>query len=338
MLVLPIDTRHFLAAVTVADEGSVSRAAIKLKISQSAASKQILALEDYVGHELFTRGHRRLQATAAGEVFVQNARFALEMQERAVQLSREAYIESKAIVHLGKSPYIDPFLISALTTIQRSSFPNMRLDVQSNFSRELCQQVLAGVLDMALVTGEDADPRLSLLEISTTPFYVLAPIDHEVAQRNVISPEDLHGNIWIRFSRHVHPDLYDRFTSVIERNRIKPAAVHHVTTAEEAAQLVLEEDGMAMITQHGAWRVLRRGLTMRPFASEELKITTSLAVRSGECSPVVNRFLREVGKELCSPGKLRSHTDAIHLSRGIFSQSFDYGSTSLLRMVRNQLG
>ena len=50
-----IDTRHLLAAVTVADEGSLSRAAVKLHITQSAVSKQILALERFLDHEIFHR-------------------------------------------------------------------------------------------------------------------------------------------------------------------------------------------------------------------------------------------------------------------------------------------
>lgn len=121
-----IGTIHLIAAVTVTDEGSLSQAAIKLCITQSAVSKQILALEDFLGHQLFTRTSRRLQTTLAGEAFVKHARIALLMQDRAIQLSREAYVEAKAVLHLGKSPYTDPFFISALAAIQRSDFSALR--------------------------------------------------------------------------------------------------------------------------------------------------------------------------------------------------------------------
>ena len=296
-----IDTKHLLAAVTVADEGSLSRAAIRLNITQSAVSKQILALEDYLGHELFSRNNRRLHTTAAGEIFVKHARIALLMQERAIHLSREASAESRTVLHLGKSPYTDPFFISSLKAIQRDEFPELRLDIDSNFSAELSRQVLEGVLDMAVLTDGAAEPHLSTLDLTTNPFYILVREDDGVAHRRTACLDDLNARTWIRFARHVHPDLYDRFTQHLEKSHIQPCAVHHVTTAEEAVQLVLEVNGIATITKTGAWRVLDQGLTMRPLLAEGLVLVTVLAIRSDSNHPLVARFVRTVGKKLCRP-------------------------------------
>ena len=294
-----IDTKHLVAAVAVADEGSLSKAAIRLNITQSAVSKQILALEDYLGHELFKRNNRRLQTTAAGEIFVKHARLALLIQDRAVQLSREAFVESKTVLHLGKSPYADPFFISVLTGIQRAEFPQLRLDVESNFSVELGRQVEDGILDMAVLTDGPSNPHLSTLRLATNSFYVLVREDHDIAHRKVADLQDLHGRTWIRFARHVHPDLYDRFSQTLERFHVQPSAVHHVTTAEEAVQLVLEVNGIATITGTGAWRVLEKGLTLRPLMADDLSLLTVLAVRSDSDSPVISQFFKAVGKRLC---------------------------------------
>ena len=294
-----IDTKHLVAAVAVADEGSLSKAAIRLNITQSAVSKQILALEDYLGHALFMRNNRRLQTTAAGEIFVKHARLALMIQDRAVQLSREAFAESKTVLHLGKSPYADPFFISVLTAIQRTEFPEIRLDVESNFSVELSRQVEDGVLDMAVLTEGPSNPHLSTLRLATNPFYALIREDHDIARRKIAVLEDLHGRTWIRFARHVHPDLYDRFSQTLERFHVQPSAVHHVTTADEAVQLVLEVNGVATITGTGAWRVLDEGLTLRPLIAKDLSLITVLAIRSDSDSPTIGRFVRAVGKRLC---------------------------------------
>ena len=296
-----IDTKHLVAAVAVADEGSLSKAAIRLNITQSAVSKQILALEDYLGHELFKRNNRHLHTTAAGEVFVKHARLALLIQDRAVQLSREAFADSKTVLHLGKSPYADPFFISVLTVIQRAEFPELRLDVESNFSVELGRQVEDGVLDMAVLTEGHPNSHLSALRLASNSFYVLIREDHDIARRKAATLEDLHGRTWIRFARHVHPDLYDRFSQTLERAHVQPSTVHHVTTAAEAVQLVLSVDGIATITGNGAWRVLDNGLTLRPLVAEDLKLLTVLAVRSDSDSPVLGKFVRAVGKKLCSP-------------------------------------
>ena len=294
-----IDTKHLVAAVAVADEGSLSKAAIRLNITQSAVSKQILALEEYLGHALFMRTNRRLQMTAAGEIFVKHARLALMIQDRAVQLSREAFAESKTVLHLGKSPYADPFFISGLTAIQRTEFPEIRLDVESNFSVELGRQVEDGLLDLAVLTEGRSNPHLSTLRLAENCFYVLVRDDHDIARRKVANLEDLHGETWIRFARHVHPDLYEKFSHTLEQFHVQPSAVHHVTTADEAVQLVLEVNGVATITGTGAWRVLDEGLTLRPLVAEDLSLITVLAMRSDSDSPIIGRFVRAVGKRLC---------------------------------------
>ena len=296
-----IDTKHLVAAVAVADEGSLSKAAIRLNITQPAVSKQILALGDYLGHALFKRNNRRLQTTAAGEIFVKHTRLALMIQDRAVQSSREAYAESKTVLHLGKSPYADPFFISVLTAIQRIEFPELRLDVESNFSVEPGRQVEDGVLDMAVLTEGSLNPYLSTLRLAENCFYVLFRDDNDIARRKVANLDDLHGKTWIRFARHVHPDLYDKFSHTLERFNVQPSAVHHVTTADEAVQLVLEVNGIATITGNGAWRVLNQRLTLRPLIAKDLLLLTVLAIRSDSDSPVIGRFVRAVGKRLCGP-------------------------------------
>ncbi len=303
-----VDSKHLVAAVTVTDEGSLSKAAIKLNITQSAVSKQILALEEFLGHDLFVRNSRQLLLTPAGKVFVQHARIALMMQDRAVQLSREAYTESKTVLHLGKSPYVDPYLISALNAIQREEFPAIRLDVESNFSAELSKQVLIGVLDMAVLTEGNPDSQLSTLELATSPFYLLLREENEIARRKVARLGDLQGKTWVRFARHVHPNLYDKLTQSLEKQRVQPSAVHHVTTAEEAVQLVLEADGVATLTKTGAWRVLDRGMTIRPLIAEGLSMTTVLAIRSDCDSMPLTQFVKAVGRRL--GGRQRTTTSA----------------------------
>ena len=198
-------------------------------------------------------------------------------------------------------PYADPFFISVLTAVQQSEFPEVRLNVESNFSAELGRQVIDGILDMAVLTEGGLNPHLSNLRLASNPFYVLVREDNDVARRKIANLQDLSGRTWIRFARHVHPDLYDRFSQTLDRSHVQPCAVHHVTTAEEAVQLVLAADGIATITGTGAWRVLDHGLTLRPLLAEDLRLFTALAVRSDSDSPLITRFMKAVGKRLCTP-------------------------------------
>jgi DNA-binding transcriptional LysR family regulator len=71
------------AVVVVAEEGSVSRAARRLHISQPPLSRQIASLEDELGTTLFARGARGMVLNDDGAVFVVHARRVLDAVDAA---------------------------------------------------------------------------------------------------------------------------------------------------------------------------------------------------------------------------------------------------------------
>lgn len=62
-----MDLRHARTFVTVAELGTVSKAALRLRIAQPALSRQIIQLEHDLGLQLFDRVGRRLLLTGEGE-------------------------------------------------------------------------------------------------------------------------------------------------------------------------------------------------------------------------------------------------------------------------------
>lgn len=78
-----MELRHLRFFVAVAEEGSVTLAAEKrLHTAQPSLSRQLRALEQEVGVELFMRGARGVELTAAGRAFLDHARLALARRMR----------------------------------------------------------------------------------------------------------------------------------------------------------------------------------------------------------------------------------------------------------------
>jgi LysR family transcriptional regulator, benzoate and cis,cis-muconate-responsive activator of ben and cat genes len=76
--------------VTVADSGTTREAARRLHISQPPLSRQIRALEDEIGVDLFARTPRGMDLSPAGEVFLRHARSILAALDRAVAATRDS--------------------------------------------------------------------------------------------------------------------------------------------------------------------------------------------------------------------------------------------------------
>jgi DNA-binding transcriptional LysR family regulator len=168
VMALP-EIRLLQAAIALAEELSFSRAAERLHLTQPALSKQIVELEGQLGFRLFERNHQIVELTDAGRVFVEEARQAVLHTERAVIFAKAAFNGADEILNIGKSSYIDPFLISTVLAVRLPLFPGMKTKLWSNYSHELAHQVVAGTLDLAIVTGIPETPRLSHLKLASIP-------------------------------------------------------------------------------------------------------------------------------------------------------------------------
>ena len=294
------DTKYLRAAVVLMEELNFSRAARKLNIGQSALSKQIGHLHEQLGYELFVRHGRSITATAAGEVYTARARLSLLYAERAVSDSRATNQSSEIVLHVGKSPYTDPYLITNVLSLRLPFFPNLSVTLTSKFAVDLSHDLLNGTLDLAFLTGIPETPQISSVSVAKQRFFVVMLDQDVLAGSTEIAAGQLTARSCILFERHVHPYLYDNLVQRAKPATVAGTSLHHVTTAEEASQFVSRGLGVAVITQSGAWRIAREGITIRPLAGDDLFLETKLACRADNQSRLVSEFVRAFVRSLTS--------------------------------------
>ena len=199
------DFRLWQAAVVLAEELNFSRAADRLHIVQPTLSKQILELEQQLGFRLFLRNIQSVRMTDAGEQFVREAREVIFHAERAMNLARSAALGAQSVIHIGKSPYVDPYLISTLSAVTLPLYPGIHIQFSSLLAPELEQRLLEGKLDMAIITSPSDTPKLTRTELAKTGLYVAMCTSNSLARKHEIAIRDLHLKDWIMFERHGHP-------------------------------------------------------------------------------------------------------------------------------------
>src|SRR2546423_9775763 len=96
-----MELRHLRYFVRVAEEENVSRAALKLHVSQPALSRQIRDLEEELGFLLLERSARSVRLTEAGRAFLTDARAELQRAEAAVKAPQAIATAGLADLHVG---------------------------------------------------------------------------------------------------------------------------------------------------------------------------------------------------------------------------------------------
>lgn len=137
--------------VTLADEGSISRAAERLYMAQSSLSQFLQQYEAELGAVLFVRTSKGLTPTAAGKLFIENAR-SMIYQYRLVrnELYDMEHLQKGRIV-FGISSFRGSYILPPIMKQFYSLYPNVTVNIVEANSIALEDKILKGMLDLALV-------------------------------------------------------------------------------------------------------------------------------------------------------------------------------------------
>ena len=96
-----MELRHLRYFVTVGEEQHYGRAAERLHIAQPALSRQIQDLEREIGFKLFDRLSRGVKISAAGKLFLEDARRILQQVDQATQRARRVAFGQSGTLRIG---------------------------------------------------------------------------------------------------------------------------------------------------------------------------------------------------------------------------------------------
>lgn len=142
--------------VEVARFGNFTRAAEELYIAQPSLSRQIAALEQSLGAELFHRARGGSTLTAAGESLLPLARRMLADAESVRRELAELAGLERGRVRLGATPTLCISLVAEVLSAFHAEHPAIELHLSEQGSRRLLDELAGGELDLALITTSDA--------------------------------------------------------------------------------------------------------------------------------------------------------------------------------------
>ncbi|MBW8812665.1 MAG: LysR family transcriptional regulator [Caulobacterales bacterium] len=156
---LVIEVRHLKLVQAIAREGSVTRAARWLNLTQSALSHQLLNLERDLGAQLFDRVGKRMAATAAGAKLVATAETVLATLAEA-ELGVRRFAEARQPLRVAAGCFSYYTWLSAALARFAAERPLIDVQVGLQGTRREVQALLADEVDLAITSQPPADERL----------------------------------------------------------------------------------------------------------------------------------------------------------------------------------
>ena len=156
-----VDTKLLRSFLTVAAERSFSRAATRLSCSQATMSQRILQLEALLGVALFRRDYHDVTLTPAGQDLRAEAQAVVDAHDGLIARVTRGRVAGSVRLGIAED-YVLPTLPMLWRTL-RQHLPGVEISVLTGLSRDLCRQVEARSLDMAIVTLPEILPKARVL-------------------------------------------------------------------------------------------------------------------------------------------------------------------------------
>ena len=253
--------RYFVA---VADEGSFSRAAAKVRVAQPSLSQQIRKLEAEVGQPLFDRLPRSVVLTEAGRCLMDYARQILASINDARRCVDELKGEIAGNLAVGAIPTIAPYVLPELVVTFQKHYPQVTLEIVEDVTSGITRRIEAGELDVAIASTCQQTPTLRRESLSAEPLLALLPEDHPMAKKALIELDDLKSQRFLLL--HEMHCLSQQVNHLLESRRLRPEIALAGSQLTTIANMVAAAIGVSIVPQMMVKHQTTPGCVSLPFA------------------------------------------------------------------------
>ncbi|WP_439678420.1 LysR family transcriptional regulator [Embleya sp. MST-111070] len=291
-----MDVKQLRALVTVAETGSVTRAAELLHLVQPAVTRQIRSLEEELGVSLFERTRHGMQPTSAGTTMVERARRALNELERARAEIRPTPGVVTGIVTVGLLDSAGALLAEPLASAVLRDHPGIDLRLLTAYSGHLQQWLDDGDLDLTLLYNLAGTPSLDAEPLVREKLWAVAPASAGLrADHPVPFQEALAHPLIAPTAGHGLRTVIDRAAA---RARVKMNIVVQTNSMPLQKRLVRAGHGWTILPGVGiAEDVADSSLSAAPLRDPEVWRSIVLATgRTGRVTPAARVVAAELAR------------------------------------------
>ena len=249
---------HFLAVV---EEGTFTRAAERLFLTQPAVSLSIKKLEEEIGSPLFARDVHDLSLTEAGRVLADYSRRMLRLRDDATrEMARLGSMTAGSLTvaaHEAAAVYLLP---AALRTYVQK-FPDIKVGIYRSRLEEIPRQVMDRQVDMGFVKEAPTFHELQCVDVHSDEMVCIVSPKHPLASRQRLTVKDVSSEQFVL--HHLCGATADRILRLFEQNSTRCRVVAELWSFENIKEFVRQEVGLAIVPGVTVREELKNGTLVR---------------------------------------------------------------------------
>ncbi|MEI9986648.1 MAG: LysR substrate-binding domain-containing protein [Aliidongia sp.] len=285
-----IELRQLNSFVAVAEELHFARAAERLHIAQPAVSMQVKALEQQLNVRLLQRSKHSVALTAAGVLFLEEARLTLRQARRAQEVGRQASRAERGRIAIGYSSSV-PFTgtLSAILRVFSASHPGVELTLTGVTAPEQSEGLENGTLDFGLFRCGYAArrPGVLMIPLLRERYDVVMSSSHRLAARDLVAVTELAEEPFIAYSSAMMSPMHD----ICRCAGFTPRIVQTVSQITTTVSLAAGGLGVAIVP-HSLSQLHITDAAFRPLAIDDVSMLV-FACRRNEQAPATLALIEE---------------------------------------------
>ncbi|MBU2701351.1 DNA-binding transcriptional LysR family regulator [Sporomusaceae bacterium BoRhaA] len=247
--------RHMRIFICVCDENNMTKAAIKLHMTQPSVSLAIQELESHYKTLLFERLGHRLFITEAGQRLLIYARHIVNLNQQA-EASMQSYGEHYKL-RIGASVTIGESVLVDLVQYMYKINPQQEIFSEIHNTAELETMLLKDDLDMALVEGKIQSEYLIVQPFMSDELVFIISPQSSILEKDEITLSDLAELSF--FVREAGSGTRDLFENTMQQHDIKIRIAGAYNNAETIKKAVIAGLGASVISRRAVSQELKQG-------------------------------------------------------------------------------
>jgi len=290
-----MELRHLRYFVQVAEEQHYGRAAERLRVAQPALSRQIQDLEEEIGFKLFDRLPRGVKLSAAGKLFLEDARRILQQVNEATARAKRVASGQSGTLRVG---FVESVSWHGVVPDSFRQFRERQSDVELQLkplsSAEQTEAVQSGRLDAGFVfTIAHIGRELAQLPVASLSLMLAVPKGHPLTKLKKLRLRDLSDAAFVWFPRRESPAFYDRLMHECFRGGLKLAhVVQEAVNEATILSLVSCRMGVAFVSSATRWRC-PESVVVLPVTDLNLPLPLALIWRKDNAAPLLAKFVAD---------------------------------------------